>query len=270
MLTAPISAIVTDEQRARFTGYPVSLPLFEGPLDLLLYLIRRQQLDITDIPIAQITGQFLAYVSLMQELNVDVAADFLVVAATLLEIKSRMLLPRPPALLVEDEEEAEDPRAELVRRLLAYEQYKAAAADLLGRAEQESRVFPRPNIVPLLSFARPEPGLEGDSDAFSLWTALQEVLSRAESSGDPVREVTRRRLTIRQQMMRILKVLAASPQGVPFADIFFEPDGAHAPTRGEIITTFLAMLELIRLHRVLVLQEALFAPIILRAVPGVN
>jgi segregation and condensation protein A len=265
MLTAPIGNTLTDEQRSRFTGYPVSVPVFEGPLDLLLFLIRRQQLDITDIPIARITGQFLDYLSLMQELDVNVAADFLVMAATLLEIKSRMLLPRPPAELLSEEEEAEDPRAELVRRLLEYQHYKAAAQELQERANEEARVFPRTAIVPHLLFSRPEPGLDGDPDAFSLWTALQEVLARVEEAEPRVREVTRRPTTIRQQMMRILHILGAVPTGVPFVEIFLSTGSEGAPTRAEVIITFLAMLELIRLRRITIMQKALFGPILLRA-----
>ena len=131
MYTLPPTITLSDDQLTRFTGYPVTLPVFAGPLDLLLYLIRRQELDIYDIPIAQITRQFLEYLALLEALDIEVAADFLVMAATLMEIKSRMLLPRPP-VLVEEEEEEEDPRAELVRRLLEYQQFKSAAQSCTG------------------------------------------------------------------------------------------------------------------------------------------
>jgi len=259
MYTANVTANISEEQMSRFTGYPVTLPLFEGPLDLLLYLIKRQEIDITDIPIAKITAQFLDYVGLLQQFDMELASGFLVLAAELLEIKSRMLLPRPPAF-TEDEVEEEDPRAELVRKLVEYQQYKAAAGELELRAEERKRLFSRSEIVPNLSFMRPDPELAGNPDAFSLWSALQEVLARVEAAEPQVREVARARITIRQQVVNILKRLEASPSGVAFVDFFLSPGGG-LPTRLEVIVTFLAMLELMRMHRILVVQEELFGPI---------
>lgn len=268
MFTAPITVTLTEEQLTRFTGYPVSLPVFEGPLDLLLYLIRRQEIDIYDIPIARITGQFLAYLTLMEEMDIEVAGDFLVMAASLLEIKSRMLLPRPPAM-VEDEEEQEDPRAELVRRLLEYQQYKSAASALLQRAEDQRRLCSRTSVVPNLQFARPDPSLAGNPDAFTLWAALQEVLARVEVSGAGTREITRPRITIRQQMVHILHLLRDHPQGIAFHRLFVTPGEGGVLTRVVVIITFLALLELMRLHRIVVGQSALFGDITILAVePG--
>jgi segregation and condensation protein A len=174
-MTTAFSSLPTlsEEQMSRFTGYPVTLPVFEGPLDLLLYLIRRQEIDIYDIPVARITEQFLDYLALMEALDIEVAADFLVMAATLMEIKSRMLLPRPPAELVEEEEDEEDPRAELVRRLLEYQQYKSVAGELNKRAAEQQRVFLRSTVVQELPLLRQDPVLTGNTDAFSLWAALQ-------------------------------------------------------------------------------------------------
>ncbi len=266
MTTATVTAMLSNEQMSRFTGYPVTLPAFEGPLDLLLYLIRRQEIDIYDIPIAAITRQFLDYLALMDALDIEVAADFLVMAATLMEIKSRLLLPRPPAML-EEEEEAEDPRAELVRKLLEYQQYKSAAGELQRRASEQQRIFSRSAIVPSLDFLRPEPALSGEGDAFSLWAALQEVLARVETAGPAIREVVRPKLTIRQQMLHILKLLDASPQGVSFISLFSSDTDAVLRTRTEVIITFLAMLELMRLHRITVRQSELFGEILVRAVP---
>ncbi|MHB9024847.1 MAG: segregation and condensation protein A [Armatimonadota bacterium] len=252
---------------SRFTGYPVALPVFEGPLDLLLYLIRRQEIDIYDIPIAAITAQFLDYLTLMESLDIELAADFLVMAATLLEIKSRMLLPRPPLMEVEEVEEI-DPRAELVRRLLEYQQFKSAAGELSRRAEEQKFLFARTAVVPNLSFLKPDPALLGDPDAFSLWTALQEVLARLENAGPLVREVVRPKLTIRQQMLHIIHLLEASPQGVPFTQLFWYDGRDTVLTRLEVIVTFLAMLELMRLHRLQVVQKELFEEITLKLIPA--
>lgn len=261
MITAATTITLTEEQLTRFTGYPVTLPVFEGPLDLLLYLIRRQEIDICDIPIARITEQFLDYLTLLEELDIEVAADFLVMAATLLEIKSRLLLPRPVLQEEAEEEEAEDPRAELVRKLLEYQQFKSAAGVLQQRADEQKQLFSRTDVVPNLPFARPEPSLAGNHDPFSLWTALQEVLARVEKAGPAIREVARPKVTIRQQMVHILKLLESTREGIGFADTIFYAGRVDSPTRVEVIITFLALLELMRLHRVLVKQDELFGKI---------
>ena len=260
MFTATTSVTLSNEQLSRFTGYPVVLPVFEGPLDLLLYLIRRQEIEIHDIPIAHITQQFLHYLALLEVMDIEIAADFLVMAATLMEIKSRLLLPRPPAML-EDEEEEEDPRAELVRRLLEYQQYKSAAGELQRRVVEQQRLFARPDVVQGLALTRPDAEMDGNPDAFSLWAALQEVLARVETMAPQVREVLRPRLTIRRQMMLILKLLETYPHGVAFAQIFFLDEDGIPPTRGDVIITFLALLELIRLRRIRVEQHELFGAI---------
>jgi len=264
MTTAISPPLLTEEQLSRFTGYPVTLPVFEGPLDLLLYLIRRQELDIYDIPIAVIAGQFLDYLAMLEALDIEVAADFLVMAAALMEIKSRMLLPRPPVDIL-DEEEDEDPRAELVRRLLEYQRYKSAAGELNRRAHEQQRIFARSDVVQEMALQRPEPKLVGAADAFGLWTALQEVLARIEAAGPAVREVARPKVTIRQQMLHILAMLEKHPEGVGFSRLFFGESQRAMPTRLEVIVTFLALLELIRLRRIEVSQRELFGEIIVRA-----
>ena len=263
MITAPVAVTITDDQLARFTGYPVTLPIFSGPLDLLLYLIRRQEIDIYDIPIAHITAQFLDYLVLLEVLDIEVAADFLVMAATLLEIKSRMLLPRPPSFEEDAEDEAEDPRTELVRKLLEYQQYKSAAGDLHRRAEEQKLLYPRTAVVPNLQFDRPEASLAGSPDAFSLWTALQEVLARIETAGPMVREVARAKVTIRVQMLHILRLLGVHPEGVSFAALIFYKGREDTPTRVDVIITFLALLELMRLHQITVRQAELFGEILI-------
>ena len=238
MDTAPVAVTLSSEQLARFTGYPVSLPIFSGPLDLLIYLIQRHDVDIYDIPIAEITAQFLQYLSLLKEFDIDVAAEFMLMAATLLEIKSRMLLPKPPVFDDSLDEPDEDPRAELVRKLLEYHQYKSAADELNRRAEEQKQLFPRSAVVPYLHFSRPDAQLAGNPDAFSLWTALQEVLARLEVEGEVIREVARPKVTIRKQMLHILRMIEENKSGLAFIELIFFPDRADNPTRLEVIITF--------------------------------
>lgn len=266
MNTAAIVVSLSAEQIAKFTGYPVMLPIFSGPLDLLLYLINRQEVDIYDIPISEITGQFLNYLALLEEFDIEVATDFMLMAANLLEIKSRMLLPRPPAYAEFEEEFTEDPRAELVRKLLEYQQYKSAADELNRRAEVQKQLFPRSAVVPNLQFVRPDAQLAGNPDAFSLWAALQEVLARLETEGEVIREVSRPKVTIRKQMLHILRMMESSPSGLAFIDLIFFPNREDNPTRLEVIITFLALLELMRLHQVQVKQPSLFGDI--KIMPG--
>ena len=270
MTTASIAAMISEEQLSRFTGYPVTLPVFEGPLDLLLYLIRRQQLDIYDIPISHITAQFCDYLALMEALDVEIAAEFPGDGGPrCLEIKSRMLLPRPPVIEEEEEQEEEDPRTELVRRLLEYQRFKSAAGELQKRGEEQTRVVSRPSVVAGLPLLRPDPQIAGNPDAFALWQALQDVLARMEEMTPTVREVARPNITIRRQIMLILKLLEENPDGLAFSRIFFHEAREHPLTRLEIIVTFLALLELIRMHRLIIIQPELFGEIKLRAVTPV-
>ena len=163
-----------------FTGHPVDLPTFRGPLDLLLFLIGRDEIDIFDIPIEHITNEYLQYLGQLESLNIDVCGEFLVMAAQLLEIKSRMLLPqqeRPQ----EEEDEAGDPRAELVARLLEYRRYKRVAEELRARAEIQRFVFSRRTLTNGEGNGNGDshPALElSDVSAFDLWAAFQNVLSR--------------------------------------------------------------------------------------------
>ncbi len=245
-----------------FTGHPVKLPpnrgtaAFEGPLDLLLYLIERDEIDIFDIPIEHITSQYLEYLATLESLNIEVAGEFLVMAAQLLEIKSRMLLPQPERPQ-DDEEEVGDPRAALVARLIEYRRYKAVADELRARAEVQRYIFSRREVVngngnghhdhPYLML--------NDVSTFDLWAAFQTVLSRAaEAPTDG--EVVRPRFTVGQKVAAIVSRLRWAKEGMRFVDLF--DAGA---TRLELIVTFLALLELIRLRRVRVAQPQLFGEI---------
>lgn len=235
-----------------FTGHPVRLPVFEGPLDLLLHLLQREQIDIYNIPIARITAQYLDYLSMMESLNLEVAGEFLVMAATLLEIKSRMLLPRP-ATPQEAEDEGPDPRAALVERLLEYRKYQEAAASLAERAEIQRWIFSRS-----LLGQEEENGaylMLNAATALDLWSALQQVLERAQAS--PVAELRRPRVTVAMKVAQVAaRVRDAGEQGLDFLELF-----AGVVTRLEVIVTFLAVLEMMRRQMIRVLQRRAFGAI---------
>ena len=235
----------------QFTGWSVHLPRFQGPLDLLLYLIDRQQIDIYDIPIAQITGQYLSYLALLEELEPEAAGEFLVMAATLLEIKSRLLLPR--AAPVPGAEEEEDPRAELVRQLLEYRRYQAAAQELQERREAGAALFWREG-------EEPEAGvqLEGEVGALDLYAAFERVLAQAQV--EPTLErIPRPAVTVKAKMAELLSRLAhARERGLRFQELFTPPWW-----RLEVVVTFLALLELVKLGRARIRQRQLFGEIVI-------
>ena len=227
----------------------VILDAFEGPLDLLLYLIKRQNIDILNIPIAKITQQYMRYIEVMQELQLELASEYLVMAAMLAEIKSRMLLPRPQA----QEEEGEDPRAELVRRLQEYERYRKAAQDIDTLPRMERDVFQgsaemcERKVVEIL----PEVTLR------ELLLSFQEVLTRADMYAH--HQVQREPLSVRQRMS---DVLARIQDGnfAEFTSLFTPEEG-----RMGVVVTFLAILELIRETLLDIVQAEAFAPIHIKA-----
>ena len=233
-------------------AYRVKLDRFEGPLDLLLYLIRKNELNIYDIPIALITEQYLGYITLMQDLDLDVAGEFLVMAATLIHIKSRTLLPRPdPAQ--EDGGPEEDPREALVRRLLEHQKYKAAAELLHDRETVRSAQYMRPDErVADAAGDDYEPELE--VDLFSLLSAFKGVLERA--SRRPMVVLPPSQISIEDRIKQLLGRLSET-EACGFEDLFGDGDGS----RPFMIVTFLAMLEMIRLKLIRVFQSAGTGPI---------
>jgi segregation and condensation protein A len=234
----------------------VQLEIFEGPLDLLLHLIKRNEVSITDIPIATITEQYLATLEVMQTFNLDVAGEFLVMAATLIHIKSRMLLPMADD--EEDEEEGTDPRQELVRRLLEYQRYKDVA-DQLERRELLTRdVFVR-SAAPAEEI--PAPGFR-EVSVFELLTALKRVLDRLPK--DVVHEVMLEKITVREKMTLLLDQLRTQGK------ILFESLFAEVTTRMEVIVTFLAMLELVKVRAIRIFQEEATGPIHIEAAAGIE
>lgn len=227
----------------------VILEAFEGPLDLLLYLIRRQNLDILDIPIAEITRQYIGYIEAVQDLRFELAAEYLVMAAILAEIKSRMLLPRPP---VEAGIEA-DPRAELVRRLQEYERFKKAAEDIdaLPRLERDSVVV---HADPGGKAQRAEPPAV---DLQEMLLALRDVMRRAELFSRHA--IHRERLSVRQRMSEVLGRLSAVAF-IEFATLLDAREG-----RLGVVVTFLAILELAKERLIEIVQDQPLSPIHLRA-----
>jgi segregation and condensation protein A len=230
----------------------VKLPVFEGPLDLLLYLIKKEEIDIYDIPIEKITTQYLDYLRLIKMLDLEVAGEFLVVAATLIYIKSRVLLPhdqRPP----EDEAEEDDPRWELVRQLVEYKKYKDAAFDLQQCLARQEGIHGRggsykPDLAADGSLPFDKVGL------FDLLAVFQKVLARAGQNED-LRDIFEDRFTVSDKIQFIQGRLAERSRLV-FEELF-----VAGASRTEIVVTFLAVLELIRLKQIGVAQEGPFAPI---------
>lgn len=229
--------------------YNIKIPEFEGPLDLLLHLINENKVDIYDIPISLITGQYLQYIELMKELDLEIAGGFLVMAATLIQIKSRLLLPpdeeAPP-------EEMEDPRFELVQRLLEYQAYKDAATILKEREEEALKIFGR-QPSELEEEKVPEPELYlFDVNLFDLLAAFKKLL---ENAPPEMRTITRETLTVKDKMLHIADIIE-NIESIRFEELFKD-----SFTRVQLIVTFLALLELLRLGLARVYQEREFGNI---------
>jgi segregation and condensation protein A len=229
------------------TDYKVKLEVFEGPLDLLLYLIKRDEIDIYDISIERITRQYLEYLQAFKELKIDVAGEFVVMAANLIYLKSRSLLPldqQPP----EEDAEEDDPRWDLIRQLIEYKKFKEAAAQLHDRALEQERIFIRDGDGSAVTDA-PLPLHE--VGIFQLIHAFQEVIKRVEARED-LQEIFGERFSVSDKIEKILeRVSNGTP--VRFSELF-----GQIVSRVEIVVTFLALLELIRLNQVRALQPKMF------------
>jgi segregation and condensation protein A len=224
---------------------------FDGPLDLLLYLIKRDKIDIHDIPIAPITRSYMEYLELMQELNLDVAGDFMVMAATLIHIKSKMLVPVDPTEAQGDEDQ-EDPREALVQRLLEFQRYKEAAGILHQQAQIRAATWTRPDtVLPVFKDDAGEEMLE--AGLFDLISAFKELLERRRTL--LAHEVASGGKSIEQRIEELLALLREG-ESLDFLELF-----AAQETKADMIVTFLALLELIRLKRVKVYQRGIFGPI---------
>ncbi len=235
--------------RADTPAPPIKLEVYEGPLDLLLDLIRKQKINIYDIPIATITRQYLDYVRLMEELNIDVAGEFILMAATLIYIKSRMLLPPDPAGPTDEQEE--DPRAELVQRLIEHEQFRNAAEMLKSKQTVEEATWSHPGIDEFTE-AEDEPGLA--VSVFDLISVFREILERAKKR--PQIHVRREQVTVQEMVEHVKQVMRERSGPVTVEELV-----AGYVWRQALIALLLALLELVRLKAVQLRQADLFAPI---------
>jgi len=250
----PVAGLATAEaperdDEARRDSYRVKLEIFEGPLDLLLYLIKKDEIDIYDIPIARITEQYLAYLELMQELDISVAGDFLVMASTLIYIKSKMLLPPDPKADGE-EDLSDDPRAELVERLLEYQKFKSAAQMLYSRGEIESACYTRGPLE--TDGSNPEVS----TTLFDMLRVFREVLKRAEAQMEM--EIARDEMTIAEKLAQIHAMLEESER-INVRDLF-----EMSRSKRELIITFLALLELVKEWKIYLIQDEPFGDIFAR------
>ncbi|MGE0130410.1 MAG: ScpA family protein [Blastocatellales bacterium] len=246
---AALASAPEREDEARRDSYRVKLEIFEGPLDLLLYLIKKDEIDISDIPIAHITTQYLAYLELMQELDIAVAGDFLVMASTLIYIKSKMLLPPDPK--IEGEEDLnEDPRAELVERLLEYQKFKSASQMLYSRGEIEAACYTRGPLE--TDSSNPEVS----ATVFDLLRVFREILKRAEDKVEL--EIARDEVTIAEKLQQIHDLLDRYEQ-VNVRELF-----EMSRSKRELIITFLAFLELVKEWKIHLVQRELFGAIFAR------
>ncbi len=249
-VTRPAERDAGDIMNQVETAYEVKLEAFSGPLDLLLHLIRKHEINIYDIPIALIARQYLEYLQIMKELNLSLAGDFLVMASTLIHIKSRMLLPQEPGPEPCDEE-SEDPRSELVRRLVEYQQFK----DVAGRLSEQERLWRQ---VYQREPEQSQPVREvfpDDVHAFDLLSALQEVL--AQSAGSSVVELTPDTLTVQDRINSVIERLEET-SSLTFAALF-----EGETNRLTVIVTFLALLELVRMKLVRMMQADFGGPILI-------
>jgi segregation and condensation protein A len=228
----------------------VQLEVFEGPLDLLLHLIKKEDIDVYDIPVSHLLDQYLEYLKLAQELDIDLAGEFLEMASELAYIKSKMLLPEPE----EEEAEGPDPRAELVRRLLEYQRYKAAARSLLGRPLLGTDVFARPPEAD----ESPAEELSIEADTLSLISAFQDLLKRLPK--EAVHEISRQRTGVAERILELTEILKTRGQ-ISFEDLLLS--GNPRPTRIDLVVTFLAVLEMAKQRMLRIAQERVFHRIVI-------
>lgn len=244
----------------------IKVEAFEGPLDLLLHLIKKNEIDIYDIPMSLITAQYLEYLGLMRSMNLDIASEYLVMAATLVHIKSQMILPSPSVAGDGEElEEVEDPRAELVRRLLEYERYKEAAEQLGARELLERDVFSRPHVGTERGEAGDESAYLEEVNVALLLEAFQRLIASRDLDAVSL-QVDLERVSLVDRIQEIVAVLEPRVSGVMFEELF--PQGA---SRSELVVTFLAILEMVRLRMIRVHQAGAYGAILIsRAVQEVS
>ncbi len=232
--------------------YKVKFEVFEGPLDLLLYLIKKEEVDIYEVNLTSLAVQFMAYIETMRLLDLEIAGEFLVMAATLMHIKSRELLPADQQVQIEGEEEGEDPRWELIRQLVEYKKFKDAAARLQVLEVQQEGVFPRRPGKLELDSAAPPP--KPDVSLFDLLNAVNGVLQRF-STRENAREIYQDKWTVSEKIEHLLRMISERTR-LKFSELF-----ADVTSRSEVVCTFLALLELIRLKQLACSQPEAFGDI---------
>jgi segregation and condensation protein A len=232
--------------------YKVKFEVFEGPLDLLLYLIKKEEVDIYEVNLTKLATQFIQYIELMREFDLEIAGEFLVMASTLMYIKSRELLPVDQQVEVEGEDDETDPRWELIRQLVEYKKFKDAAANLQTLESRQENVFPR--LPGKLEFASEAPAAKPDVSVFDLLNAVNGILKRFVAR-DTTRDVFEDKWTVSEKIESIVKVLGERGR-IKFAELFED-----ASSRNEVICTFLAVLELIRLKQLACAQSEDFGDI---------
>jgi len=240
------------------TEYKVKFEVFEGPLDLLLYLIKKEEVDIYQVNLTQLATQFIEYIDVMRLLDLEIAGEFLVMASTLMYIKSRELLPVDQQVTAEGEEEGDDPRWELIRQLVEYKKFKDAAAQLQTLEIRQEQVYPRLPVKP--EFGREEPPGKAQASLFDLLNAVNSILKRIVERED-LRDIFEDKWTVSEKIEDIMKEMSRCPS-LKFSALF-----AGATSRTEVVVTFLAMLELIRLRQIVATQQTPFGEIELGRAP---
>jgi segregation and condensation protein A len=238
--------------------YKVQFEVFEGPLDLLLYLVRKEEVDIYEVNLTKIATQFIEYVDLMRQLDLDIAGEFLVMASTLMYIKSRELLPVDQQVVVEGEEDEEDPRWELIRQLVEYKKFKDVAAQLQMREVMQENIFPR--LPAKVIFSDEAPPAKPEVSIFDLLNAVNIVLKRFNKRED-LRDIFEDKWSVSDKIEMILTRIKESAS-VRFSELF-----SQATSRTEVVVTFLAMLELIRLKQLVITQAEPFSEIEINRAP---
>lgn len=235
--------------------YKVETDLFEGPLDLLLHLINKLEIDVYELPVSEITRQYMAYVHTMQELELNVASEYLVMAATLLQIKSAMLLPNPELDEEGEYEEGEDPKEALIERLIEYRKYKEVAQNFQDIQIEQKESYTRPPLkveVDETTAVSKEKG-----SVYDMLKAMQKVFDRKKWTRPMTRTIEKMDVPIRKRMEQVLDVLNFAPKGVPFDDLFPYPSKSH------MVVTFMAMLELMKDKEIYCVQKSTFDELLL-------
>jgi len=255
MLVGSASPRGEEKSRNEESDFPFAVTVedvYEGPLDLLLHLIRKQDIDIYDIPIGRITGQYLAYVEKLRELDVNVAAEFIYMAAVLIHIKSKMLLPRDPASASDAQD---DPRAELVNRLIEHEKFKSAAQMLMQKQQIEDAVWSNPALKEFKDAEGTEPELA--ADVIDLVKTFQQILDRARNR--PIIQVDEETVTVGQMIEYLRRRLALEDRPIRLKQML-----RNVESRQALVCMFLALLEMVRLQAIQLRQDRLFGEILLR------